>query len=165
MADLPCDIKVLFGKNLKRLRKQRGLSQEQFAELLGVKQSYLSRMESGARGFTSESLAATAEKLGCQPWELLADPDIEPPIDDGHDTDPGLDDAEKAALTEFGLSADVISHGPNLDDALIILDKFRSADQSLRAVVLAVLFESPDMIDTLPPDDIDAVLGPFVKAQ
>lgn len=39
------DIEKLFGKRLKEIRKQRGLSQAQLAEMLNVDEKYISRLE------------------------------------------------------------------------------------------------------------------------
>jgi len=38
-------IKMTFGKQLKKLRSERNLSQPQLAELVGIEQSYLSKLE------------------------------------------------------------------------------------------------------------------------
>jgi transcriptional regulator with XRE-family HTH domain len=43
------DIRVRFGERVRRLRKRRGLTQLELAELLGVGRSYLSQIEGGKR--------------------------------------------------------------------------------------------------------------------
>lgn len=65
-----------FADNLKKRRISGGYTQVEFSKLLGIEQGLLSRLENGARGFTSESLTEYASKLNIQPWELLLPPDI-----------------------------------------------------------------------------------------
>jgi transcriptional regulator with XRE-family HTH domain len=43
------DIRVKFGDRVRRLRKSKGITQLEFAELLGVGRSYLSQIERGKR--------------------------------------------------------------------------------------------------------------------
>ena len=51
-------------KQLIGVRLDLGLTQEQFAELVGVKQSFLSRMENGEQNITIETLQKLAHKAG-----------------------------------------------------------------------------------------------------
>lgn len=68
------DIKKTFGFNVRRLREQAKLNQKDFAQRIGAKQSYVSQLESGLKGFTSDSLTEISGILGCQPFELLRPP-------------------------------------------------------------------------------------------
>ena len=43
------DIRVKFGDRVRRLRKEKGITQLELAELLGVGRSYLSQVERGKR--------------------------------------------------------------------------------------------------------------------
>jgi transcriptional regulator with XRE-family HTH domain len=43
------DIRVKFGDRVRRLRKAKGVTQMELAELLGVGRSYLSQIERGKR--------------------------------------------------------------------------------------------------------------------
>jgi transcriptional regulator with XRE-family HTH domain len=43
------DIRVKFGDRVRRLRKSKGITQLELAELLGVGRSYLSQIERGMR--------------------------------------------------------------------------------------------------------------------
>jgi len=53
----------MFSKNLIRLRISAGLSQEQFADQLGISQSTLSRLESGVIWPKEKHLKCIAEKF------------------------------------------------------------------------------------------------------
>lgn len=50
-------VRRTLGRNLKALRVAKGYNQEAFAEILGIKQGALSQIETGTKGFTSESIA------------------------------------------------------------------------------------------------------------
>lgn len=53
-----------FGENLRNLRMERGLSQEELARLLGTTKQVISRYENGQRSPKVTIVAAYAEKLG-----------------------------------------------------------------------------------------------------
>jgi transcriptional regulator with XRE-family HTH domain len=65
------DVKSVFGKNLKRLREQRGLTLTELAKRVGKKHSQQSLVESGKIGFTSETVTLYASELKCHPSELF----------------------------------------------------------------------------------------------
>jgi transcriptional regulator with XRE-family HTH domain len=56
------DLDRLMGKNLKRMRKERGLSQEQLAEMIDSDCRYISALENG-RGIGSSVLTRLCEAL------------------------------------------------------------------------------------------------------
>jgi transcriptional regulator with XRE-family HTH domain len=57
---------MLIGEKIQRLRGQRNWSQADLAELSGVKQSLLSRIERGSRpNPTADVLRKLAKALGC----------------------------------------------------------------------------------------------------
>ena len=64
-------IRVEFGKNLRSIRRARGLSQEQLAYSAGVDRSYLGKVERGKVNLTNEKLYALADTLGCSPKDLI----------------------------------------------------------------------------------------------
>lgn len=66
------DMRKLVGRNVRRLRQAQGLTQEQFAELSGFSQQYISDLERGRRNPTVVSLFEMATALGAAPVELLA---------------------------------------------------------------------------------------------
>lgn len=51
-------------KQLIGIRLELGMTQEQFAALVGVKQSFLSRLENGEQNITIETLQKLAERAG-----------------------------------------------------------------------------------------------------
>lgn len=59
------------GKNLRRQRETRGLSQEAFAELLGYHRTYLGGIERGERNVTLKSIERIADRLGMRALDLL----------------------------------------------------------------------------------------------
>jgi transcriptional regulator with XRE-family HTH domain len=59
------------GRNLRAYRLQRGLSQEAFAEVLGVHRTYMGGLERGERNLTLRSLERLATAVGMDPIELL----------------------------------------------------------------------------------------------
>lgn len=66
------DMRRLVGENVRRIRQDRGLTQEQFADLSGFSQQYLSGLERGRRNPTVVTLFELATALKAQPVELLA---------------------------------------------------------------------------------------------
>lgn len=70
---------MIVGKNFSRLRKSKGLTQEEVAELSGFSQAYIGWLESGKRNPTIISLFHLAEALGTTPAELLT-PSAEPSV-------------------------------------------------------------------------------------
>jgi transcriptional regulator with XRE-family HTH domain len=61
----------LVGENVRRLRRARGLTQEQLAELAGFTQQYLSELENGKQNPTAVTLYELAQQLGSTPAELV----------------------------------------------------------------------------------------------
>lgn len=53
-----------FGKKLRQVRKSRGLTQEQFAELLDISVDFLSLVERGLNAPSFESIEAFSITLG-----------------------------------------------------------------------------------------------------
>lgn len=62
----------LVGANFARLRRERGLTQEQAAELSEHSQQYISDLEQGRRNPTVVTLYELARALGVSPLDLLA---------------------------------------------------------------------------------------------
>lgn len=59
------------GRNLRAYREARDLSQEAFAEVVGVHRTYMGGLERGERNLTLKSVERIAEKIGVDPLELL----------------------------------------------------------------------------------------------
>jgi transcriptional regulator with XRE-family HTH domain len=66
--------KKLVGRNVKRLRLVRQMTQEDLAEKCGIYRTYLSRIESGNANLTLVVLVALAHSLQVMPHELLVHP-------------------------------------------------------------------------------------------
>ena len=58
------DMRKLVGQNVRRIRQQQGLTQEQLSEKSGFTQQYLSGLESGRRNPTIVSIYQIATALG-----------------------------------------------------------------------------------------------------
>jgi transcriptional regulator with XRE-family HTH domain len=65
------DMRRLVGRNVRRIRLAKGLTQEQFADVSGFTQQYISGLESGQRNPTVVSLFELAQALGVEPVDLL----------------------------------------------------------------------------------------------
>lgn len=69
------DLQRTVGRNLRAYRESRGLSQEAFADVLGVHRTYMGGVERGERNLTLKSLERIAARIGLEPLQLLAGPD------------------------------------------------------------------------------------------
>lgn len=65
------DMRALVGRNVKRLRQKKGLTQEGFADISGLSQQYISGLENGRRNPTVVTLHELATALGTMPMELI----------------------------------------------------------------------------------------------
>ena len=65
---------ALVARNLRRLRVERGLSQENLAADAGIDRTYVSRLERGLENPTIAILEQLADALGAPIVELLAVP-------------------------------------------------------------------------------------------
>jgi len=62
------------GQSLRALRKGRSLSQEVFADVLGVHRTYMGGLERGERNVTLRTVERLADRLGVDALDLLAGP-------------------------------------------------------------------------------------------
>jgi transcriptional regulator with XRE-family HTH domain len=65
------DLREVFAYNLRRLRHEKGLSQEGLAYEAGVNRSYVSRLERGASYVGLEIIGKLAEVLEVEAAEFL----------------------------------------------------------------------------------------------
>lgn len=65
------NIKKQLGARIKKLRQDRGLSQEQFAEKLGIATRTLCGIEIGKSFFTADTLEKILNILGVTPQDLF----------------------------------------------------------------------------------------------
>ena len=59
------------GARLRRLRRERALSQQDVERITGLAQATLSDLEQGKRGARASTLRKLAEALGVEPKELM----------------------------------------------------------------------------------------------
>lgn len=67
------DIILVFGTNLKRYRRELGLSQEQLAEKSGLHRTYISDIERFQRSIALENIQRIANALGIDTYLLFVD--------------------------------------------------------------------------------------------
>ena len=65
---------MLVGENVRRVRQGCGLTQEQFAEISGFSQQYISGLEKGRRNPTIVTVYELATALGVSHLDLLQMP-------------------------------------------------------------------------------------------
>jgi transcriptional regulator with XRE-family HTH domain len=65
------DIRVLVGRNVRRARIEKGLTQEELAERAGTSQFYVSSLEAGRRNPTVVTIFELAQALGVDHLDLL----------------------------------------------------------------------------------------------
>lgn len=61
-----------FGQNLQRTRKEKGISQEKLAEIVGVNRTYLSLVEQGHRNPSMKFLYRVVKALKTSSGKLLS---------------------------------------------------------------------------------------------
>jgi transcriptional regulator with XRE-family HTH domain len=61
-----------FGQQIRRLRKERGLSQEALAARANLDRSYMGHIERGENNVTFEKICQIADALEVDPRELFA---------------------------------------------------------------------------------------------
>ena len=65
------DVVALLGRNVRAIRIEQGLSQEELSFRAGLKRSYLSDLERGTRNPSVRALGRIADALGIAPGALL----------------------------------------------------------------------------------------------
>ena len=68
------DIKKLLGAKIKSLRNQRGITQESFAEQVGISPRSISFIENGKNYPSPETLNIICEILNIEPYKLFITP-------------------------------------------------------------------------------------------
>lgn len=62
---------VAFGERVRKLRKEKGLSQEALADLAGIERSYMGHIERGDQNITLIKIFQIAEALEKSPSYLI----------------------------------------------------------------------------------------------
>lgn len=65
------DIQKIFGRNLRKYRKDRGLSQEKLAELCDLHWTYIGSVERGERNISLRNIKKIADALGVKISDLV----------------------------------------------------------------------------------------------
>ncbi len=65
------DMRILVGRNVRKARQARGMTQEELSTCSGFSQQYLSDLECGRRNPTIVSLYELAQALGVSHLELV----------------------------------------------------------------------------------------------
>jgi transcriptional regulator with XRE-family HTH domain len=73
LAGVEGELQRVVGRSLRAYRVARGLSQEQFADLLGVHRTYMGGVERGERNLTLRSVERLAERMGVDALTLLTE--------------------------------------------------------------------------------------------
>jgi transcriptional regulator with XRE-family HTH domain len=61
----------LFGRRLRELRRERGLSQEQLADVAGLHRNYIGNIERGEQGIGLDNIMLLARTLKVKPAILF----------------------------------------------------------------------------------------------
>ena len=65
------ELQQILGRNLRAYRKAHNLSQEGFADIMGVHRTYMGGLERGERNLTLRSLERIAMRISIDPVQLL----------------------------------------------------------------------------------------------
>jgi transcriptional regulator with XRE-family HTH domain len=68
------DVRQIVGENIRRYRREKGLSQQEMANRMGVDRAYISGLELGQRNPTVITLWHAAQALDVEVHLLLKDP-------------------------------------------------------------------------------------------
>lgn len=61
------------GQKIKNLRNNKGLTQAQLAEMVGISTSHMTYLENGIKFMSVETMISISNALGCSPDYLLAE--------------------------------------------------------------------------------------------
>jgi len=64
-------LNTIFGRNVRKIRKQKGFSQEMLADLSKLHRTYIAGIETGERNVSLKSIEKIAKALDIKPFELL----------------------------------------------------------------------------------------------
>ena len=68
---MPTDPRIVFGKRVRELRLQSGLSQEKLAELAGLHRNYVGVIERGQQNISLVNIVKLAHGLNTRPAKLM----------------------------------------------------------------------------------------------
>lgn len=112
------------GSKIKRLRKERGLTQGDLADRSGVSFRAIQDIELGKRSPRSDTVEMLAQALGVQPGELLS----------------------TNGPSSHSLSATVIQGPLTASDFASVIQRLADVSPDRRALALAILFDDAALI-------------------
>ena len=65
------DIVKVFGTNLRKYRRELGVSQEKFAEMCGLHRTYISDIERFQRSIALDNVQKIADALGVETYKMF----------------------------------------------------------------------------------------------
>ena len=71
MSDLNQQFLIFLGRNIRRLRERKNISQEEFGKAVGVHRTYVGMVERGEKNITIFSLRKFAEALHVKVKDLI----------------------------------------------------------------------------------------------
>ena len=67
------DIQLIVAERIKRIRKAKGITQEELADLAGLNKTHMYRLEGGKQSMTLRTLKIIADALDVRVRELVKD--------------------------------------------------------------------------------------------
>jgi transcriptional regulator with XRE-family HTH domain len=155
------DIAALFQRSLRARRKALGLSQADLAGRLGLQQSYISQLESGALGPPSVDRAhEIAVALETNLYYLLGLTDDPLPLQGGEAPPPYMEE-----MMRILRSLDEPAHAAVLAHARVVADLEARRNEALRLEVRGVVRNAYAAIESsLPADRADALFAEIERA-
>ena len=74
------DLKEMIGSRIQEIRNQKGLTQDQLSEEVGISSKYLSSIERGKENPTLNTILKLARSLDVKPDEFFTHLEIEDPV-------------------------------------------------------------------------------------
>ncbi len=65
------ELMIIFGKNVKKYREKKDITQEKLAETLHISTVFISRLENGKYGVQFKNITALANVLEVEPYLLF----------------------------------------------------------------------------------------------
>lgn len=125
------------GEKIRRLRKERGLTQSDLADRSGISFRAIQNLESGNRTPRADTIEMISQALGVPPGELLS----------------------SVGMSSKGLSPYAVTGPVTVKDGALILSQIADISPERRAFVLAVLFDDESLI----PDEMSDLLDPVIQ--
>lgn len=165
------EIAESIGKNVARLRRSKGLSQQQLADELKMTQSAVARIERGHVYPRESTVEIIAAYFKCEPEALTkglhtdsASPDTQASAPTYYEAVKAIGAMEKELqIANHRLDKLDEEYAPDMTGEMI-LDKLRKAPQKHRGITLAVLYENSDLAPKSNNKEADKMFEMAIKA-